>query len=126
MRLLFVTLLMFAPFASQAQEQQAMADGQEHVIGVGLTLERVQNAFVVQAIVQGSPAEKDGTITAGDILLAVQQDLPGAPWIPVNGMQLPNVVAMIRGPQGTKVGLHLSHNGSEYSVQLTREPLNVN
>ncbi len=95
--------------------------------GVGIMLEQTEEKFFVDQLIPGGPAEKSGMIQAGDEIVAVQtiegRDLP---WVPVANMQIEDVVGMIRGEEGTRVGLHMVNAATgQYEVFMTREEIKV-
>ena len=77
------------------------------------------NNFVVVAPLEGTPGEKAG-IKAGDKIVQVDGKKTA-------GMQLEDVVAMIRGVQGTEVELILADNkGYERTVRVVRGDIKIN
>jgi C-terminal processing protease CtpA/Prc len=116
MKIIFALILSFAPLFAFAKGFAVQSQG-----CIGVAIEKVNNSFVIRDILKGSAADGDGTIQAGDYILAVQQEgTPDADWLPVAGMQLTDLIELIRGATGTKVGLELSHGNANYSVVLTR------
>jgi carboxyl-terminal processing protease len=81
--------------------------------GIGATLDRVNDQFVIVAPLPDSPAEKAG-LHAGDVLLAVDgQDLAG--------LNLMDVVLKVRGPVGSKVVLTVKRDGVEAPFDVAVE-----
>ena len=86
--------------------------------GIGVVLGKKDNDFVVVAPMKGTPGDEAG-IKAGDKILAVDGTN-------VDGMQLEDVVAKIRGKQGTEVELLLeSADGAERTVRVIRGDIKV-
>jgi len=71
--------------------------------GIGAALNTDEDYTVVNRIIKGGPAEKNGVIKAEDKIVAVGQD--GEDMVNVIGWRLNDVVQMIRGDKGTKVKL---------------------
>jgi carboxyl-terminal processing protease len=80
-------------------------------MGIGATLRPDGGQTVVENIVTGGAADRDGRLKAGDHIVAVSQD-DGSPAVETMDMKLQDVVSMIRGPKGTKVRLHVKPNGT--------------
>lgn len=86
--------------------------------GIGVVLGKKDDDFVVVAPMKGTPGDEAG-IKAGDKILAVDGTN-------VDGMQLEDVVAKIRGKQGTEVELLLeSTDGAERTVRVIRGDIKV-
>ena len=87
--------------------------------GIGVVVGKKDNNFVVVAPLEGTPGEKAG-IKAGDKIVQVDGKKTA-------GMQLEDVVAMIRGVQGTEVELILADNkGYERTVRVVRGDIKIN
>ena len=97
--------------------------GQEaHAIvqaGVGIFFQQDVGGFVVvQTIVKGGSAERDGTVQIGDRILSVDDRS-------VAGESLPVLRSLILGPQGSSVKMKFARQGSngiaqDFSVSLIR------
>lgn len=86
--------------------------------GIGVVLGKKDDDFVVVAPMKGTPGDEAG-IKAGDKILAVDGTN-------VDGMQLEDVVAKIRGKQGTEVELLLeSAGGAVRTVRVIRGDIKV-
>jgi len=97
----------------------------ETIIGVGMILtEESDGRIMVEGVVAKSPAEHSNQIKAGDELLQVMP-LPDTQWIEVTGMDLDSVVALVRGEEGTEVGLLIREGsgGATKDVDLKREKI---
>lgn len=104
----------------------ANASFADTIVGVGLVLRNEEAKTFVQSVIDNAPASRDGTIKAGDEIVSVKSLVrEGATWTPVEGLALDEVVGMIRGEEGTRVGLHLTGPGGQYEVELTRETIEV-
>lgn len=73
--------------------------------GIGAALQTEQDYTVINRILPGGPAERDGSIKPEDKIVGVAQD--GEEMINVIGWRLMDVVRMIRGDKGTKVRLQV-------------------
>lgn len=86
--------------------------------GIGVVVGKKDNNFVVVAPLEGTPGEKAG-IKAGDKIVQVNGKKTA-------GMQLEDVVAMIRGVQGTEVELVLDDSkGNERTVRVVRGDIQI-
>ena len=74
--------------------------------GIGAALRQEDGFTVVQKIVPGGAAEKDGRLKVGDKIVGVDSKGDG-PIQSVVEMKLTKVVHLIRGPEGTKVRLQI-------------------
>ena len=89
--------------------------------GIGASLRFVDGYTVVEEVLSGSPAAKDGRLRKGDKLLAVGQGDSG-PMEDVVDTKLTDVVQKIRGERGTKVRLLISSTSGERStIELIRD-----
>ncbi len=79
-------------------------------IGAQVTSNK-QNQIVIVAPIAGSPAAKAGLQT-GDVILAVNGES-------TEGMNLTQVVLLIRGPTGTTVTLTILHQGASTPVDIS-------
>lgn len=71
--------------------------------GIGAALQSDEDYTVINRIIKGGPAEKDGTIQTEDKIIAVGQET--GEMVNVIGWRLMDVVQMIRGDKGTTVKL---------------------
>ena len=96
----------------------------ESVAGVGLGLKLVDGKLLIEAIVENSPAYIDGQLQIGDEILSVKPTRVSA-WHSLKGLSMEQAVDLIRGPEGTTVGLvSTSFPGSVNTpVFLVRAPL---
>ncbi|MDO4558055.1 MAG: carboxy terminal-processing peptidase, partial [Planctomycetia bacterium] len=93
--------------------------------GIGASLRFVDGYTVVEEVLSGSPASKDGRLRKGDKLLAVGQGDSG-PMEDVVDMKLSDVVQKIRGERGTKVRLLIqSTSGERNTLELIRDKVSL-
>jgi carboxyl-terminal processing protease len=89
-----------------------------HMEGIGAKMS-MQHGRVptVMATMRGSPAEQAG-MRPGDVFL----DVDGKD---VTDLSLDRIVALVRGPAGTKVRLTLSRDGTKIDLEITRARVEV-
>lgn len=105
-----------------AQEYQmfmsSMSDAS--LVGIGISIPgdlTAQDPFQLQEVFDGGPAHKAGLLP-GDVIVAVDH-------IDVQGMDPDDVIAMIRGEEGTAVSITYLRQGRRYAATLTRETVSV-
>lgn len=86
-------------------------------VGIGIRLENKDDEVVVQAPMDGSPAEKEG-IESGDVLIAVDGES-------VKGEDLEEIGQKVRGPEGTYVDLTVLRDEEEREFNVERAELEV-
>nr|WP_240941866.1 S41 family peptidase [Paenibacillus sp. HB172176] len=91
-----------------AQHFSETIEGSFTGIGAEVTIEN--GKIVVVSPIKGSPAERSGML-AKDTLLSVNGDS-------LDGLNLQEAVAKIRGPKGTKVKLQVQRSGFSDPIQL--------
>ncbi len=94
--------------------------------GIGAQLASRDGFTVVESLVPGGMAEKNGKIRAKDKIIAVAQK--NQPPVSTIDMDLDDVVKMIRGPKGTVVTLTVlreSPSSHTFSVSITRDKIDV-
>jgi carboxyl-terminal processing protease len=89
--------------------------------GIGATLRADDGSTIVESIVPGGAADKDGRLKVGDEIVAVQQEDGSSP-VETLDMKIDDVVSMIRGQAGTKVKLHVKPKlgGDREVFEITR------
>lgn len=98
-----------------AKQFQSQIDGQ--VSGIGAQVEYHDNALTVISPISGSPAQKAG-VKAGDIITEVDG-------VSLAGMSLVEAVDKVRGPKGTTVRLTILRNGTEMTIDVTRDTVKL-
>ncbi|PLR51381.1 carboxy terminal-processing peptidase [Chimaeribacter arupi] len=94
--------------------------------GIGAVLQQDDDYTVINSMVPGGPAAKSKNITVGDRIVGVGQS--GKPVVDVIGWRLDDVVALIKGPKGSKVRLEVLPAGKgtkTRTVTLTRERIRL-
>ena len=97
-----------------------------HLEGIGASLQHVDGNTVVNKIIPGGAAARDGRLKAGDTIVGVGQG--GAGNIQdVVGMKLPDVVDQIRGKRGSMVRLKVVPAGQTAPVvyNVTRDKIQL-
>ncbi|MEO8702926.1 MAG: carboxy terminal-processing peptidase [Kofleriaceae bacterium] len=88
--------------------------------GIGAVLRERDHYIEIIEIVPGGATAKHGGVTAGDLIMSVQQD--GKDPVDVLDMKIDDVVKMVRGPKGTVVRLRIQKAaGNEETVAITRD-----
>lgn len=94
--------------------------------GIGAVLQMEDDYTQINSLVAGGPAAKSKAIAVGDKIIGVgQQDKP---MVDVIGWRLDDVVALIKGPKGSKVRLEILPAGKgakAKTVVLTRERIRL-
>ncbi|AFI90175.1 carboxy terminal-processing peptidase [Pectobacterium parmentieri] len=94
--------------------------------GIGAVLQMDDDYTMINSMVPGGPAAKSKNITVGDRVVGVGQN--GKPMVDVIGWRLDDVVALIKGPKGSKVRLEVLPAGKGTKtriVTLTRERIRL-
>ena len=94
--------------------------------GIGAVLRSEDGFTLIQSIVPGGQADKEGTLRPKDKIIAVAQDQEEP--ISVIDMDLQDVVKMIRGKKGTKVTLTVLRDDPEartFDVTIVRDKIDV-
>lgn len=104
-------------FLSPDENKQSKDDLGGKFEGIGAQLGLKDNRIVIIAPLKKSPAEKAGA-KAGDFINKVDK-------VATKGWTLPQAVAKIRGPKGTKVILTLERTEKEHDVTMTREQIQL-
>lgn len=94
--------------------------------GIGAVLQMDDDYTVINSMVAGGPAAKSKAISVGDRIVGVGQT--GKGMVDVIGWRLDDVVALIKGPKGSKVRLEVlpAGKGSKTRiVTLTRERIRL-
>jgi len=84
-------------------------------VGIGVQLEARDDEVVVAAPIEGSPAERAG-VESGDVVVGVDGQS-------VRDAEISGIVSKVKGPEGTKVELTVSRDGSERVFELRREEI---
>ncbi|MGP1924557.1 MAG: carboxy terminal-processing peptidase [Arsenophonus sp. NEOnobi-MAG3] len=94
--------------------------------GIGAVLRQDEDYIIINSMVAGSPAAKSKILNVGDKIISVGQT--GKSMTDVVGWRLDDVVALIKGPKGSKVRLEVisdSKLAKPHSVTLIREHIRL-
>lgn len=90
--------------------------------GIGAQLSYDEGNIKISAVTPGGPAQKNGEVESGDIIVRVAQGTE-AP-VELTGFTVPDAVKLIRGKEGTKVTVTLrKKDGSLKNITLVREEI---
>ncbi len=97
--------------------------------GIGAQLQRQEDMVVIREIIAGGPADLNGTLKAGDRIVAVGQGKSG-PMTDVIGWRIDDVVEQIRGKKDTQVRLEYlpaesGVDGKHAQVVITRQKIKL-
>lgn len=109
-----------APQQSDQEVDALLGEG-----GIGVTTHQMLGDCRIQSIVEGGPAEKEGTLKKDDVVLAVTDDFGN--WIDVEEMKLPAIARQLRGAVGSDVRLRIMRptdpNKRNFEIKIRREKL---
>ncbi|PHM38034.1 carboxy terminal-processing peptidase [Xenorhabdus innexi] len=94
--------------------------------GIGAVLQYDDEYVTVRSLVAGGPAAKSNLLKIGDKIIGVGQ--AGKPVVDVVGWRLDDVVALIKGPKGSKVRLEIipsAKGAKNHIITLTRENIRL-
>ena len=90
--------------------------------GIGAQLTYEEGNIKIAAVTPGGPAQKNGEVESGDIIVRVAQ-ANEAP-VELSGFTVPDAVKLIRGKEGSKVSVTLrKKDGSLKTITLVREEI---
>ncbi len=114
-------------YLSPRNTEQFNTDMSLSLEGIGAVLQQTEDDYTqINSMVAGGPAAKSKVLKVGDRIVAVGQ--PGKPMVDVIGWRLDDVVALIKGPKGSKVRLEILPAGKGTKtriVTLTRERIRL-
>ncbi|MFD0707800.1 carboxy terminal-processing peptidase [Photorhabdus luminescens] len=94
--------------------------------GIGAVLQIDDDYTVINSLVAGGPAAKSKVLNVGDKIIGVAQS--GKSMVDIIGWRLDDVVALIKGPKGSKVRLEVisdTKGAKPRTVTLTREQIRL-
>ncbi|PHM63826.1 carboxy terminal-processing peptidase [Xenorhabdus ishibashii] len=94
--------------------------------GIGAVLQYDDEYVSIRSLLAGGPAAKSNLLKVGDKIIGVGQ--VGKPIVDVVGWRLEDVVALIKGPKGSKVRLEIipsTKGAKNHIVTLTRENIRL-
>lgn len=84
--------------------------------GIGATLQATADNIQISALIPGGPAAKSKQLNVGDHIVGVAED--SKPMVDVIGWDINDVVALIKGPRGTKVRLEILPAGKGTKTKI--------
>lgn len=102
-------------YFSQQQYDNFRISMEKKLIGIGALLSTKDDVAVIEGLVVGGPAHKQGELTIGDKVVGVAQGTDGK-MVDVVKMKLNDIVEMIRGQEGTTVRLEVVPGDSQGGV----------
>jgi carboxyl-terminal processing protease len=98
----------------QVQDQVNRLQGTTRFGGVGVILRRQAdaNSFAIIEVFDGGPAARAG-LKRGDLLTSIDGEM-------THGLGLEQVVALVRGVEGTSVRLGIDRAGTPHEMEITR------
>lgn len=100
-------------FYTPSEAKQLLISMQQRLFGIGILLRDDIDGFSVIKLVEGGPADRQKGLELGDKIIAVNQD-------PVIGLDMMDVVEMIRGEPGSVVTLKVARRGEEHGHGVVR------
>ncbi|WP_340614905.1 carboxy terminal-processing peptidase [Xenorhabdus thailandensis] len=94
--------------------------------GIGAVLQYDDEYIAIHSLLPGGPAAKSNLLKVGDKIIGVGQ--VGKPIVDVVGWRLEDVVALIKGPKGSKVRLEIipsTKGAKNHIVTITRENIRL-
>ncbi|MCL5256313.1 MAG: S41 family peptidase [Chloroflexi bacterium] len=109
----------YTMFVTPAENQDIQAHMEGSFQGIGVWVEMRNQKLTIVSPIAGSPAEKAG-IRTGDVITMVDGKS-------IEGLSIEEVVAMMKGPKGTKVTISILRGDSAEprSFQITRDEIKV-
>lgn len=92
------------------------------VCGVGIQLGKFGNLWGVWSVVPGGPADQDGSIEKGDLIMAIDPGY-GSEFEVSEKISLQQIAEATKGPRGTPVTLVIKRRGTIFGVNLVRMPI---
>ncbi len=100
-------------FFTPSEAKQLLIGMQQRLFGIGILLRDDIDGFSVIKLVEGGPADRQKGLELGDKIIAVNNE-------PVIGLDMMDVVEMIRGEPGSTVSLQLTRRCDEGGKEVLR------
>jgi len=108
----------YSAYFTEQQFSELVDDYLGYYSGVGIYMTQDTDNTIVYGVMRGQPAVEAG-IQAGDVILAVDSQN-------VAGMDMEMVAGLVKGPEGTKVTLHVIHpDGTEEDISIIRRTIEM-
>ena len=112
------------PATRESQEALRERPAPTPFAGIGAALKIEEGRALVWSLIPGGRAAADGRLQPDDEIEAVAQG--DAPWAELRGMTMEQIVALIRGPEGSIVRLRTRHAGEAAgTISLVRGMVSV-
>ncbi len=89
----------------------------ENYEGVGIIVNNINNQFVIEAVIQNSPAHKSGLLVSDQIIKIANTD--------VQNLNIEQVFNLIKGKAGTILNIQIKRNGTLIDYKITREKIDL-
>lgn len=104
-------------YLSPAEQEGAERSFSGEYQGIGAEVEAVDGRITIVSPIDGSPAQAAG-LQPGDIIVT-------ADGILLDGMDVSEAAALVRGPAGTAVRLQIERDGETFEVQIIRDTVKL-
>lgn len=85
--------------------------------GIGVSVTQASKSTIITNVIENTPAQK-AQLKAGDIITKINKK-------PIKGMELSDVVSMIRGDKGSKVHLEILRGKKSFEKDVLRDEINI-
>ena len=110
---LFKTLDVHSRYISQEEIEKRKKLNATDFEGVGILFQETLEGVSVSRIFEHGPAYKEGLLKEGDIITEVGG-------VSLAGLTMTDVMKLMRGPDGTRISLHVKRNDDEMDFLATR------
>ncbi len=97
-------------------KQEQTSDVSEKLIGIGIQVSETEGAIVIEATIEGGPAEAGGLL-AGDVISSVDSSNVAG--------NLKTAMTKLRGPENTRVVVTVIRKGKSMDITLVRKPVEM-
>ncbi|GMQ79344.1 MAG: hypothetical protein BMS9Abin02_1927 [Anaerolineae bacterium] len=104
-------------YLSPDEEEAARINLRGSFEGIGAEVTEENGSITIVAAYEGSPAANAG-LKSGDVLRQVDG-------VDLTGMDINEVVRLVRGPAGTAVNLTIERDGSRFDVNIIRDKIRI-
>lgn len=108
---------------SKELDDNLASAGDESFSGVGLALKTYEDKIIVESVIEGGPAEKNGILQADDVIVQIAQE--DGSKTEIQGMGTDGVVKLIRGPSQSKVTITVERNGKRIDAEIVRQKIEM-
>lgn len=108
----------YAEYYTPEQYKKMLEDDAGAYVGIGVTVSKINDEFIISKIYEGGPSEKAG-VKPGDKIVAVDKKS-------IEGMELSEIVSLIKGDAGTTVDIDVIRGDKTLTITVTRETIESN